>query len=97
MQTYVISNGRRYSDHEVLFVEVEDRLAYLVPLFIDFCKRNQGDIYGVPSVMGITYDTISWRAPNSSLSVLQFIDQIANCVCDEDAETELQEIRRRAE
>lgn len=96
MKTYIISNGRRYSDHEVLFVEVQEGQDCVIPLFLDFCSRNRGEIYGIPKVMGIVDGPVEWREPNSSLSVLKFIDEIAFCVCDEDTELELQGIRRDA-
>ncbi len=47
MKTYIVSNGRRYSDHEVLFVEVQEGQDRVIPLFLDFCSRNQGEIYGI--------------------------------------------------
>lgn len=96
MKTYIVSNGRRYSDHEVLFVEVQGDQYLVIPWFLDFCARHQGEIYGIPKIMGIVDGPVEWREPNSSLSVLKFIDEIAYCVCDEGTELELQVIRRRA-
>lgn len=95
MRTYVVSNGRKYSDHEVLFVEIQPGQEPFLDAFIRFCADHQGEIYGTPEVLGSADGALVWRVPNSSLSLRKFIDEIAYCVCDDDTEAELKSLKAR--